>query len=63
MTDIIYIILLSTVMWFTQIATEYERNMAEQLAIYDQNMAVLWLEAEATTNRLKQCKKEKKWKH
>ena len=60
MSDFIYIIILSSLMWFVQIINEYEDVMQQQLAQYDENMAVLWVEAEGTTQRLKQCEKRKK---
>ena len=60
MSDFIYIIILLSLMWFVQIINEYEDVMQQQLAQYDENMAVLWVEAEGTTQRLKQCEKRKK---
>lgn len=60
MTDFIYIIILSSMMWFVQVSTEYEQEMDAKLSMYGENMAVLWVEAEATTERLKQCQKKRK---
>ena len=60
MQDFIYIVILSSLMWLSQVSKEYEDVMQQQLAQYDENMAVLWVEAESTTQRLKQCEKRKK---
>ena len=60
MSDFIYIVILSSLMWLSQVSKEYEDVMQQQLAQYDENMAVLWVEAESTTQRLKQCEKRKK---
>ena len=60
MSDFIYIIILSSLMWFVQIINEYEDVMQQQLAQYDENMAVIWVASEETTQKLKQCEKRKK---
>ena len=60
MSDFIYIIIISSILWLSQALNEQEDIMQKQLALYDENMAVLWVEAEATTQKLKQCEKRKR---
>ena len=67
MTDLPIIIAFSLVVTFATMFAEYEAKQQlilnecnQSNALYDQNMATLWIEAEATTTRLKECQKRKK---
>lgn len=60
MSDFIYIIIVSTVLWFHQVATEYELETNSQLVALQEVNSFLWAEGENTTARLKACEKRRK---
>lgn len=60
MSDFIYIIIVSTVLWFHQVATAYEVETNSQLVAIQEVNSFLWAEGENTTARLKECEKRKK---
>lgn len=62
MSDFIYILIVSTLMWFHQVATSYELETQQHITeLYEIN-SFLWAEGENTTARLKDLKKAKKCK-
>ena len=60
MSDFIYIIIVSTVLWFHQVATAYEVEANSQLVSLQEVNSFLWAEGENTTARLKECEKRRK---
>ena len=46
--------------WVSLVSLEYEQRTLQDARMYSENMAVLWVEAESTTQRLKQCEKRKR---
>ena len=59
MFDFILILWVSTMMWVNVTVVERELETQQQLAMYDENMAEVWVASEQLTTRLKQCEKKK----
>ena len=63
MSDFLIVLWLSTMMWVNVTVLEQQNEVSQQLAMVDENMAVLWVEAESTTKKLKTMReKEEKMK-
>ena len=60
MSDFLIILWLSTMMWVNVTVLEQQHEVNQQLAMMDENMAVVWQSGEALTKELKECKKRKK---
>lgn len=59
MSDFILILWLSTMMWVNVTVLEQQNEVSQQLAMMDENMAVIWQSGELLTKELKECKKRK----
>lgn len=59
MSDFLIILFLISMKWNEITAIEYQNEVSQQLAMMDENMAVIWQSGELLTKELKQCKKRK----
>ena len=59
MSDFIFILWLSSIMWINVTVAEQQHEVNQHLAMVDENMAVVWQNGEALTKELKECKKLK----
>ena len=60
MSDFLLIIFIIAMKWNEITAIEYQAKVNTELAMYDENMAEVWVASEQLTTRLKQCEKRKR---
>lgn len=60
MSDFLIVLWLSTMMWVNVTVLEQQNEVSQQLAMMDENMAVIWQSGELLTKELKEYKKRKK---
>ena len=60
MTDLLFIIALSFVLWLTPDIKAHEDKMNKNVAELQATMSYIWSEGEAVTKKLKRCEKRRK---
>ena len=60
MFDFLLILFIIAMKWNEITAVEYQAKINQEMAMMDENMAVVWQSGEALTQELKECKKRKK---
>lgn len=58
MSDFIYIIIVSTVLWFHQVATAYELETKAEINDLQNTASLLWMEGSLVGDKLNECKKQ-----
>ena len=58
MSDFIYIVIVSTVFWFHQVATAYELETKAEINDLQQTASLLWMEGSLVGDKLNECKKQ-----
>ena len=58
MSDFIYIIIVSTVLWFHQVATAYEFETKAEINDLQNTASLLWMEGSLVGDKLNECKKQ-----
>ena len=59
MFDFLLILFIIAMEWNEITAIEYQSKINQEMALLDENMAVIWQSGEALTKELKECKKRK----
>ena len=59
MTDLVFIMALSFVLWLTPEIKAHEDKMNTNVAELQATMSYIWIEGEAVTKKLKQCEKKR----
>ena len=60
MTDFVFIIALSFLLWLTPEIKAHENKMNKNVSELQSTMSYIWIEGEAVTKALKTCEKKRK---
>ena len=56
MSDFIYIVIVSTALWLSQVATSYETEVKAEIEDLRKTTSLLWVEGALASEQYKECK-------